>query len=254
MTISAKKSLGQNFLKDEKVLKNIADSIYTTDQDLILEIGPGTGALTKYLVQKPGMYLAYEIDERMKNYLSLYQDCIRYQDFLKCNISKELATYSYQNLYVMANIPYYITTPILEKIINYTNVSQMVLLVQKEVAQRFCAKTHTRNYGYFTVYLRHYFDMEILFEVSRNCFDPKPNVDSAVVKFMRKENIQTMDMTYFAFIKQCFANKRKTLYNNLKNYDWEKIVLILNRYGYTDKVRAEEVSPEVFEEIFWEIR
>ena len=190
----------------------------------------------------------------MKNYLSLYQDCIRYQDFLKCNISKELATYSYQNLYVMANIPYYITTPILEKIINYTNVSQMVLLVQKEVAQRFCAKTHTRNYGYFTVYLRHYFDMEILFEVSRNCFDPKPNVDSAVVKFMRKENIQTMDMTYFAFIKQCFANKRKTLYNNLKNYDWEKIVLILNRYGYTDKVRAEEVSPEVFEEIFWEIR
>ena len=135
--MKAKKSLGQNFLKDEKVLANIANLFSSAKNDLILEIGRGIGALTKYLILKKSPVIAYEIDLRMKEYLDKLNNLeVIYQDFLTSNLN-ELKKYQYQKLYVVANIPYYITTPIIEHIIKNVIPDKMILLVQKEVAERF---------------------------------------------------------------------------------------------------------------------
>ncbi len=250
-SIPAKKSLGQNFLKDESVLQKIAHSIIVKPNDLILEIGPGKGALTKYLIQKDCHYCAYEIDQRMKSVLSSLSDQIIYDDFLCRNLAVDLDNYCYDQLFVIANIPYYITTPIIEHLLKYDiNIQEMTLLVQKEVADRFCAKPCTRDYGFFTVYLNYYFEVSKLFGVSRNCFDPVPNVDSAVVHFKKKALIELDEKKYFDFLKICFRNKRKTLKNNLKGYNWENIMKILIKYNYNDSVRAEELSSEVFVDLF----
>ena len=251
--IYAKKSLGQNFLKDEIVLKKIADSFDVSKNDLIIEIGPGMGALTKYLVKKNSSYLAYEIDERMRNYLEVFQDnnkMIIYDDFLKRDIKKDLRR-EYENIYVVANIPYYITTPIIEHILNSIVVSGMTLLVQKEVADRFSASPGSKDYGYFTVLLNHFFEVKKLFDVPPSSFVPAPKVMSSVVKMKRKVNLEVIDVFKFQlFVKQIFVQKRKTLKNNLKNYDWEKVFSILLNHGYGEKVRAEELSYEVILELY----
>lgn len=251
MDVSAKKSLGQNFLKDEAILKKIANSVDVTENDFILEIGPGKGALTKYLLQKPSKYLAYEIDERMRPILESMTSQVIFDDFLSCDLKQDLKNISYERLFVVANIPYYITTPIIEHLIeSKLSISAMVLLVQKEVADRFCAKPHTKDYGYFTVYLDYYFRVSKLFDVSRNCFQPVPNVDSAVVCFKKKERSILDEEAYFRFLKLCFSNKRKTLKNNLKQYDWNQCLSILKEYGYLESVRAEELPSEVFQALF----
>ena len=252
--IQAKKSLGQNFLKDEIVLQKIANTALTTDKDVIIEIGPGKGALTKYLVQKKGKLICYEIDERMKEVLSKYENetvKIIFEDFLKRDIVKDLPE-QYENIFIIANIPYYITTPIIEHIIDSKiNEKQMTLLVQKEVGYRFSAQPKSKDYGYFTVLLNHYYEVNYLFDVSRKAFDPSPNVDSAVIAFERKENIVDIDMLHFQkFLKQCFLQKRKKLKNNLPKESWPLILEILKINGYDENVRAEDIPYEMFVELF----
>ncbi len=249
--IQAKKSLGQNFLTDEIILQKIANTVNVTDQDLIIEIGPGKGALTKYLVQKNCFFLAYEIDERMKPILKKYEKNIIFDDFLKRNIKEDINKITYQNLYVIANIPYYITTPIIEHLISsQLSFNKIVLLVQKEVAHRFSAKPNSKNYGFFTVLLNCYFQVELLFDVPRNAFSPAPNVDSAVVCFMKKDQESFMSKEYLSFLKKCFSKKRKTLKNNLKEYDWNFILPIIKKYDFNESVRAEEISENILKEIF----
>lgn len=250
--VYAKKSLGQNFLHDENVLKNIANLFSVTSDDLILEIGPGMGALTKYLVQKNCPVVAYEIDERMRPYLNQFENLqVIYGDFLKTDF-QELSTYSYQSLYVVANIPYYITTPILEHfLMNHVLPYRMALLVQKEVADRFCALPNDHAYGFFTVYLNHYFRIRKVFDVPAQCFTPPPKVTSSVVVFEKKETIVSLnEPAFFSFVKECFRQKRKTLKNNLKNYDWDSLFLILQKEGFTEQVRAENLSYEQFVRLF----
>ena len=252
--LKAKKSLGQNFLKDDNILTKIADSI-ETDNDLIIEIGPGMGALTKKLINKNSYVLAYEIDERTKDYLLPLENektKIIYKDFLETNIKEDIKDVKYNNIYVIANIPYYITTPIIEHIIeSNVDVESMVLLVQKEVAERFSAKPKSKDYGSLTVYLNYYFEIEKLFDVKSTCFSPVPKVDSAVIKFTKKDNNYNIDSKKFSeFIKECFSMKRKTLRNNLKNYNFEIIKEILENHNYLESVRAEEIDLETFIEIF----
>jgi len=190
MEIKAKKSLGQNFLQDESILNQISDSIITTEKDLIIEIGPGKGALTKHLMTKPSFLLCYEIDERMKpilNKLENNKTKIIYNDFLKTNIEEDIKDINYNNIYIIANIPYYITTPIIKHVINLKNLKSMTLLVQKEVAKRFSAKPNTKDYGSLTVFLNYYFNINYLFDVKKTCFSPIPNVDSAVINFTKKD-------------------------------------------------------------------
>ena len=254
MNIKAKKSLGQNFLQDENVLKKIANSIKTNEDDLIIEIGPGKGALTKYLQKKNSFLTCYEIDLRMKEILKKFENektQIIIQDFLKANIIEDNQKYNYKDIYVIANIPYYITTPIIKHILNQEKIKSMTLLVQKEVAERFTAKPKSKAYGSLTVYLNYYFNVTYLFDVSRSAFYPVPNVESAVVKFERKNEKSNLknEEVFFKLINDSFKMKRKTLKNNLKGYEWDKIKNVLEENNLNENVRAEELSLEIFEEI-----
>lgn len=254
MNIKAKKSLGQNFLQDENVLKKIANSIKTNEDDLIIEIGPGKGALTKYLQKKNSFLTCYEIDLRMKEILKKFENektQIIFQDFLKANIIEDHQKYNYKDIYVIANIPYYITTPIIKHILNQEKIKSMTLLVQKEVAERFTAKPKSKAYGSLTVYLNYYFNVTYLFNVSRSAFYPVPNVESAVVKFERKNEKSNLknEEVFFKLINDSFKMKRKTLKNNLKGYEWDKIKNVLEENNLNENVRAEELSLEIFEKI-----
>ena len=252
VNIEAKKSLGQNFLKDEKILKIIASSFPTSDNDLIIEIGPGQGALTKYFIQMPGSLICYEIDERMKDILVHFKSersSIIFDDFLNRDISKDIVD-DFENIYVIANIPYYITTPIIEHLLfSGITINGMTLLVQSEVANRFIASPKSRDYGYFTVLLNHFFEMQKLVDVPPSAFSPSPKVFSTVVKFVRKKNIVSLDLDSFqVFLKKAFQYKRKTLRNNIG----ASSILdeFLESKNYSKSIRAEELSYDDFVELF----
>ena len=250
MNIKAKKSLGQNFLQDSKILKDIANSIETKENDLIIEIGPGKGALTNYLKTKKSNLICYEIDLRMKPILNNLIDNktkIIFEDFLTSNLTD---LNIYENIYIIANIPYYITTPIIKKALTIPNLKGMTLLVQKEVANRLSAKPNSKDYGSLTVYLNYYFDINYLFTVKNTCFDPIPKVDSAVVNFKRKnQKLKVNEEILLKLIEDSFKMKRKTLKNNLKNYNWSKIQEILIKNNLPLTIRAEQIPLEIYIDI-----
>lgn len=251
MEVKAKKSLGQNFLKDETILTKIANSITTSSEDLIIEIGPGTGALTKHLSKKESFLICYEIDTRMTNILKKYENNktkIIYKDFLKTDILEDIKGLIYNNIYVIANIPYYITTPIIKKVIELPNLESMSLLVQKEVGKRICSKPGNKTYGSLTVYLSYYFELEYLFDVANTCFEPIPKVDSAVINFKRRKEMPYVknEKIFLKLIENSFKLKRKTLKNNLKTYNWNKIKEVLVKHNLPENIRAEEISLEIF--------
>lgn len=249
--IKAKKKYGQNFLKTQEILEKIAGSIAVEKDDLVIEIGPGMGALTEYLYKKDSYLLCYEIDPRMESYLEKYnteKSQVIFDDFLKRDIKEDSKKYPFQDIYVVANIPYYITSPIISKLIELEEKpKKIVLLVQKEVAERIVADASTRDYNAFTLFISYAYEAKLLFFVDRTNFVPSPNVDSAVIQLTRKEKIEVQDKDFFLrFARNAFQNKRKTLKNNLKDYDWEKVKEILERLGYSENVRAEEIKKRDF--------
>ena len=249
-----KHSLGQNFLTDKKVLMNIIDSVDVKEDDLIIEIGPGQGALTKYLKLFNSYLVCYEVDVRVKKYLDQYVDSktkIIFGDFLKADIKNDIDVFNYNRIFIIANLPYYITTPIIEKIINdRINVCEMVLMVQNEVADRLSAEPGSKDYGSISVLLSYYYDIKKLFFVDRKCFNPVPNVDSAVVKFTRRELDSSCDYDKLkTFVRDAFGMKRKNLRNNLKKYNLDIISNVLEKYDLNLQCRAEEVPLECFIEI-----
>lgn len=252
-----KKSFGQNFLTDTNLVKKIVNGAEIKENALVIEIGPGAGILTKELATQSKQVLAYEIDTRLEEILdkNLKAHCnidIIYDDFLNRNVKADLDKYTYDHLYVVSNLPYYITTPIITKLIEEDiDVERIVVMVQKEVGDRFTAKYGTKDYNSLTVFLNYYFDAKKLFIVSRNNFIPKPNVDSVIVSLTKKEQLHKVkDKTkFFQFIRDCFKFKRKTLRNNLKNYDLEKIEEILEKHHYSLSTRAEQLPLEIFVEI-----
>lgn len=251
---SFKKKYGQNFIIDENIIRNIVLKSEVDSNTFVLEIGPGAGSLTCELCKKASHVLCYEIDTKVKDLLrenlkeySNVEVC--YEDFLKADVLSKLKEYFLKKLYVVANLPYYITTPILMKIIeDKLPVSKVVIMVQKEVGDRFRAEPGSRDYGSLTVFLNYYFDVRKLFDVSRNVFLPKPNVDSIVVSLTRKENLLELKDSSFFFqlVRDSFQQKSKNLRNNLKKYDLLKIEEILKQYGYDLNVRAEQLSLEIF--------
>lgn len=249
-----KKSLGQNFLKDKSVINKIIDSADITVDSLILEIGPGSGALTKELVKTKGKVVAFEIDERLKEELSKIESNnleVIYGDFLKVDLKEVLNKYNYKKLHLIANLPYYITTPIIMKIINETKIDEMIIMVQKEVGSRFKAKPNTKEYNSLSVFLQYYFDIKTVTIVNKNSFVPKPKVDSIVVRFSKKYNKikANNEKVFFKLVKDSFTFKRKNLKNNLKGYDLNKINIILNKFNKDLTFRAESLSLEEFIEI-----
>lgn len=252
-----KKSLGQNFLQDKNILENIVKCANITDNALTIEIGPGSGNLTKEIAKVSKQVLCYEIDERLEmvldDSLKEYHNInIIFADFLKRDINLDISKYEYDNLYLVANLPYYITTPIIEKIIA-TNLpfKKIVIMIQKEVGERFNAKPGMKEYNSLTVYLNYYFNLKKEFIVSRNCFIPKPNVDSIVISLEKKKDLLELKSIdkFNKLLKDSFKFKRKTIKNNLKNYDLTKVEEILTKYNFNLNTRAEEIPLEVFVEL-----
>lgn len=252
-----KKSLGQNFLQDINVLTNIVKSANIKEKSLVIEVGPGSGNLTREIAKVANQVLCYEIDERLevildKSLIDYHNVDIIFDDFLKRDIKKDIEKYEYDNLYLVANLPYYITTPIIEKVID-SNLpfKQLTIMIQKEVGERFNAKPGTKEYNSLTVYLNYYFNLKKEFIVSRNCFIPKPNVDSIVISLIKKDNLlELKNKDHFnKLLRDSFKFKRKTLKNNLKNYDLDKINNVLTKYNFNLTTRAEEIPLEVFVDI-----
>ena len=198
--------------------------------------------------------LGYEIDTTLKpileDKLKEYNNIdIIYDDFLNRNVNEDIKKYNYKKLYVIANLPYYITTPIITKLIDdNVNVDKMVVMVQKEVGDRFNAKPDTKNYNSLTVFLNYYFDINKLMDVSRKCFVPEPNVDSVIIELKRKEtkyNVKN-EKVFFKLVRDAFTHKRKNLRNNLKGYDLEKIENVLKEYNLDLNVRAEHLTIDQF--------
>lgn len=247
-----KKKYGQNFLRNDAILVKIVSSFECDKTSKIIEVGPGDGALTKQLVKKEVPVFSFEIDESLKQYLDKIDASnlnVIYGDFLEVSLKEYFS--EKDKLFVIANIPYYITTPIITKFIEEKYIPEvMVLMVQKEVAERLSAKPKTSIYGAITAILNYYFDIEYLFTVDRNEFYPVPNVDSAIIRLVRKKYTIDCDFEkYKKLVNDAFKQKRKNLKNNLKNYNLIKIEEILKKYNFNLSNRAEELGFEVFVEI-----
>lgn len=249
MSFEHKKSLGQNFLRDNNIISKIIDSINPMSDDLIIEIGPGEGALTKRLVNKNCDLICFEIDKRLQDTLSnIKSERIRiiYEDFLKVDLKKYIDK-KYNNIYFVGNLPYYITTAIINKIMDESDPYEITIMIQKEVALRFAANPHSREYSSISVFLQYNFDIEKVCSVSKNCFEPVPKVDSMVIKLKRnKKFISNNEELLYRLIKDAFKQKRKNLRNNLINYDLLKIEELLHSRNKSLKSRAEELSVEDF--------
>ena len=250
-----KKSLGQNFLNDDNIIDKIVKFSEIDKDTLVIEIGPGAGALSKKTIPLSGYTILYEIDTRLKDILDdVLSDNDNYDiifnDVLKQDIKKDIEKFNFKKIYVVANLPYYITTPIISKLIDEISPDKIVVMIQEEVADRLCASVGSRDYAMITVALGAYYDIKKLFRVSRNCFTPAPNVDSAVISLDKHTKCDIKNKKVFdRLIKDAFKFKRKNLRNNLKGYDLVKIEKILNDNNYSLCDRAEVIPISLFVEI-----
>lgn len=252
-----KKKYGQNFIKDENLINKIVDSAEISKDSLVIEIGPGMGALTTKILNKCKQAIIYEIDVDLKQYLenklNKYNNYeLIFEDFLQVNVKKKLEEFDYKELLIVANLPYYITTPIIKKIIeDEILANKIVIMIQKEVADRFSARVNTKDYSSLTVFLNYYYDIKKLFNVSKNMFFPKPEVDSSVILMSKRKDKEFIkDINKFnEIVRDSFKYKRKNLRNNLQGYDLMKIEEVLNKYNLSLTSRAENIPLDVFIEI-----
>ena len=248
-----KKKYGQNFIKDPGIIKKIVSSTNITKDDLVIEVGPGSGVLTKELSKVAKSVLCYEIDNSLEDVLSVnLSDCnnveIIFEDFLKRDVSKDIEKFEYNDLYVVANIPYYITTDIIKRIIGSNiNPKELVLMIQKEVGDRYTSSPGCREYSSITVLLNYHFNIKKLFNVGRKNFVPEPKVDSVVISLKRRDNKEQVNEEKFnKIIRDSFKFKRKSIKNNLKGYDLNTVEEILKKHNKTLLDRAETFPLEVF--------
>lgn len=252
--VKFKKKFGQNFLKDINIVKRIVDVSGVNKNSLVIEVGPGGAIMTKELANRAKNVLAYEIDIDLADELyKRIEDCsnvdVLFQDFLDSDLLSDISNYSYDSIYFVSNVPYYITTPILLKLLkSEIHFNKIVMMVQKEVGNRFSTSPGSREYGSITVLLNYFYDIKKEFLVSRKQFIPEPNVDSVVVSFTeRKDKLKLNDFSFFEqLLKDSFQFKRKTLRNNLKKYDFKIIENVLATYNYDLNVRAEMLNVEIF--------
>ncbi|TPD68594.1 16S rRNA (adenine(1518)-N(6)/adenine(1519)-N(6))-dimethyltransferase RsmA [Flavobacterium microcysteis] len=219
--VKAKKHLGQHFLTDENIAKKIADTLHFEGYDNVLEIGPGMGVLTKYLLEKPVNTYVIEIDTESVDYLNanypkLHNHIIS-QDFLKYDINK---TFEGKQFAIIGNFPYNISSQIVFRALELrSQVAEFSGMFQKEVAERICEKKGSKTYGILSVLVQAFYDAEYLFTVHENVFNPPPKVKSGVLRLKRKENfaLPCNEKLFFTVVKTGFQQRRKTLRNSLKS-------------------------------------
>lgn len=225
--LQAKKSLGQNFIIDTNILENIVQAGVVDDTTTVIEIGPGIGALTEQIAKAAKEVFAFEIDGRLlpvlADTLADYANVkVIHEDILKVDLEKFQAEYltKVKRLVVIANLPYYITTPIvLHLIASSLPIESMVLMMQKEVAERLEAEPSTKEYGSLSIAIQAYMDVELVFTVPRTVFMPQPNIESAIVRLtpLTDKRLQVQDeKLFFRITRASFGQRRKTIWNNLR--------------------------------------
>ena len=256
--LGAKKKYGQNFLIDQNIQEKIVKSAQVKDTDVVVEIGPGLGALTSHLVRRTSLLHLYEIDQGLVSYLEEeYQNkgvVIRHQDILEAELQFP------SSIKVISNLPYYITSPVLFYLLeNNQPISDIVVMMQKEVAERLSASPKTKQYNALTVILSYLADVKVLFHVPKTSFYPVPEVDSSVVLIQPHQQIKGDPETpkFIRFVKNCFHQRRKTLLNNLSStYHIAKkdLDLLLEESIHTLTVRAEELTLDQFMKLYEELK
>ncbi|MDI9514669.1 MAG: 16S rRNA (adenine(1518)-N(6)/adenine(1519)-N(6))-dimethyltransferase RsmA [Clostridiaceae bacterium] len=253
------KSLGQNFLTDVNIIRKIVETAEVDKNDLVLEIGPGIGALTAQLAEKAGKVIAVEIDRHLLAPLSEtlgdYGNVqVIHADIMQTDLWELTADWD-GSLKVVSNLPYYITTPIIMGLLESgIPWHLLVFMVQKEVVNRIVAMPGTKDYSALSVAVRYYAEPKLSFYVSRNCFIPKPDVDSAVVKLKKRSLSQPADLSrefLFRVIRASFSQRRKTLLNSLGKQPWleggkERLREVLIGMSLSENSRAETLSVEQF--------
>lgn len=255
------KSLGQNFLTDGNIVRNICQAGEVTKEDCILEIGPGLGTLTEELALNAKKVVAVELDESLlpvlEETLKRYNNIeVVHGDILKVDVNRLIdEKLGGGPIKVIANLPYYVTTPIIAKLIEEDlNIETITVMVQKEVAERIVASPGNKQYGSLSVFINFYTSPEIVMEVPRTVFMPQPNVNSAVVKLKLKKELPEVDKKlFFKVIRSAFGKRRKTILNSLSSgeLDLEKedIKKVLERANISSKKRAEDLKIEDFVKI-----
>lgn len=255
---SIKKKYGQNFLTDVSILNKIVDAAELDKTTAVIEIGPGLGALTELLCEKAGFVLAYEIDADLlpilhQNLHQFNNYQILLKDILKADVAKDINCYikEYKKINVVANLPYYITTPILLGLLSKKlPISRYVMMMQLEVANRICGKPDTKEYNALSVWIEYKAKPSKICRVPRDVFVPSPNVDSAVVRLDMLEQMPMIaedEILFSNLIRRCFAQRRKTLYNNLiLEYDKKFVSQMLSDLKISPSVRAESLSLDDF--------
>ena len=258
-----KKSFGQNFLTDTNILQKIVDTAEIDNQVNVIEIGPGIGALTEFLAERSAEVMAFEIDHRL---VPILADTLRdfdnvtvvNEDILKVDLAQHIQNFKNPDLpiKVVANLPYYITTPILMHLIESgIPFSEFVVMMQKEVADRISAKPNTKAYGSLSIAVQYYMTAKVAFIVPRTVFVPAPNVDSAILKMVRRPEpaVAVEDESFFFKVsKASFTHRRKTLWNNLTGYFGkteevkDKLTKALDQAGLSPSVRGEALGLKEF--------
>jgi len=257
-----KKKYGQNFLTDQNILRNITDVALIDKETLVVEIGPGFGSMTELLLQKAKKVLAYEID---KDLIPILEDNLDNEnlilindDILKRNIDEDIKSINeeFENVVLVANLPYYITTPIIMQVLEQSDlVKELVVMMQLEVARRFTSKPSTKDYNSLSVVIQFKTESKIAIKVPRTVFVPAPNVDSAVVHMKVKDVIEPApddSDVFFRLVRASFTQRRKTLVNNLSSgfgLPKEKIKELLVECNLGESVRAERLTVEEFVEL-----
>lgn len=265
--IKMKKSLGQNFLIEPQILEKMMATGKIDQQTTVIEIGPGIGALTEYLARNAKEVIAFEIDPRfveiLQETLSDYNNVtIHHQDILKVNFNDEIyrPLHEAERLVVVANLPYYITTPIIMNLIESDlKFDQLVMMMQKEVAERMTASVNTKSYNSLTLAIQNTMEAKVSFIVPKTVFIPQPNVDSAVLSLTRLAkpiaNVDNLE-AFHRLIRFCFVQRRKTIWNNLKGsakdmgIELEQIELALEKAQIDKARRAESLTLKDYERLY----
>ena len=260
----AKKKYGQNFLEDSELSEKIIEISGVSKDIEVIEIGPGLGFLTEKLIEKSKYLTAFEIDDDLipvlkKKFQGRDNFSLVHEDFMTTDLGTFLE--GKKNIKVVANIPYYITSPIINKLIEYRkNISEIYLMVQKEVAERIASEAGSKNMSLLTHAVQFYADAEYLFTVPKEKFTPVPKVDSAFLKIKmfddERYEKQISEEEYFKYLKTAFSNKRKSITNNLSGEGYSKEVTgdILEKLGKTRLARTEEFSVQEFINLIEELK
>ena len=249
MSVKAKKHLGQHFLKDETIARNIADAMTYSGYSKTIEVGPGMGVLTKYLLEKPTETYVIEIDSESVEYLQAHYlnlaNRIISKDFLKYDLNE---VFKGEQFAIIGNFPYNISSQIVFKALEMRNqVPEFAGMFQKEVALRICEKKGSKVYGILSVLTQAFYEAEYLFTVPPTVFDPPPKVDSGVLRLTRKENytLPCDEKLFFRIVKTAFQQRRKTLRNSLKTFAFSDSL----KEDVIFDLRPEQLSVEQFIEI-----